>query len=92
MPHVQSSIDGQVQLIPHSMTARARASDAIWASIADCGVDPRWIDVAYVANCYHGFFTGQGDAIAPVVIGGAGHSLQGRFPEATDALRAFLMP
>jgi acetyl-CoA acyltransferase len=50
------------------------ARTAIWAAIADCGVDPRWIDAAYVANCYHGFFTGQGDAIAPVVIGGAGLS------------------
>jgi acetyl-CoA acetyltransferase len=50
------------------------ARDAIWASIADCGVDPRWIDIAYVANCYYGFFTGQEDAIAPVVFGGAGLS------------------
>jgi hypothetical protein len=34
MPHVQASIDGQVQRIPQSMTARAWASDAIRASIS----------------------------------------------------------
>ncbi|HVW45281.1 MAG TPA: thiolase family protein [Amycolatopsis sp.] len=50
------------------------ARDAIWAAIEDAGVDPRWIDAAYVANCYNGFFTGQGDAIAPMVFGRAGLS------------------
>jgi hypothetical protein len=34
MPHVQASIDGQVQRIPQSMTARAWASEAIRASIS----------------------------------------------------------
>lgn len=55
-----------------TMPQLARA--AIWNAIGDNGVDPRWIDVAYVANCYNGFFTGQGDAIAPIVFGGAGLS------------------
>lgn len=50
------------------------ARTAIWAAIEDAGVDPRAIGVAYVANCYHGFFTGQGDSIAPIVIGNAGLS------------------
>ena len=31
------------------------ARDAIWSAIHDAGIDPRLIDVAYVANCYHGF-------------------------------------
>ena len=50
------------------------ASDAVWAAIADAGIDPRWLDIAYVSNCYHGFFTGQGDAVAPVAIGYSGLS------------------
>jgi acetyl-CoA acetyltransferase len=50
------------------------ARDAIWNAIGDCGVDPRWIDVAYVANCYNGYFTGQADALAPIVFGRAGLS------------------
>ena len=37
-------------------------------------IDPRRIGVAYVANCYLGFFTGQSDSIAPIVIGHAGLS------------------
>jgi acetyl-CoA acyltransferase len=50
------------------------AREAIWAAIHDAEIDPRQIDVAYVANCYSGFFTGQHDAIAPIVIGRAGLS------------------
>jgi acetyl-CoA acyltransferase len=50
------------------------ARESIWNAILDCGVDPRWIDAAYVANCYNGFFTGQCDAIAPIVIGRSGLS------------------
>lgn len=50
------------------------ARDAIWAAISDADIDPRLIGVAYVANCYHGFFTGQSDSIAPIVIGNAGLS------------------
>jgi acetyl-CoA acyltransferase len=50
------------------------ARTAIWAAIADSGLDPRLIGVAYVANCYHGFFTGQCDSIAPIVVGHAGLS------------------
>lgn len=50
------------------------ARDSIWAAIGDCGVDPRWIDVGYVANCYNGYFTGQADALAPIVFGRAGLS------------------
>jgi acetyl-CoA acetyltransferase len=46
--------------------------DAIWAAIHDAGVDPRAIDAGWVANCYHGFFTGQVDAIAPLVFRYAG--------------------
>lgn len=41
--------------------------DAIWEAIHDAAIDPRLIDVGYAANCYHGFFTGQVDAIAPLV-------------------------
>ena len=44
------------------------ARDSIWAAIRDGMVDPRLIGIAYVANCYNGFFTGQGDAVAPMVI------------------------
>jgi acetyl-CoA acyltransferase len=50
------------------------ARDSIWAAISDRGASARWIDIAFVANCYHGFFTGQGDAVAPMVIGRAGLS------------------
>lgn len=50
------------------------ARDAIWDAITDGGVDPRLIDVAYVANCYNGFFTGQADALAPIVFGRSGLS------------------
>jgi acetyl-CoA acetyltransferase len=50
------------------------ARDAIWGAIVDSDIDPSLIDVAYVANCYHGFFTGQSDSIAPIVIGNAGLS------------------
>jgi acetyl-CoA acyltransferase len=50
------------------------ARTAIWSAIEDAGVDPHSIGVAYVANCYHGFFTGQSDSIAPIVIGNAGLS------------------
>jgi acetyl-CoA acetyltransferase len=32
------------------------------------------IGIAYVANCYHGFFTGQSDSVAPIVVGHAGLS------------------
>lgn len=46
--------------------------DAIWAAIHDAGVDPKAIDAGWVANCYHGFFTGQVDAIAPLVFRYAG--------------------
>jgi acetyl-CoA acyltransferase len=50
------------------------ARDAIWGAIGDAEIDPRRIGVAYVANCYLGFFTGQSDSIAPIVIGNAGLS------------------
>jgi acetyl-CoA acyltransferase len=50
------------------------ARDAIRASLADAGLAPNGIDAAYVANCYHGFFTGQHDAVAPLVFGYAGLS------------------
>jgi acetyl-CoA acyltransferase len=50
------------------------AGYAVWAAIDDAAIDPRTIDIAYVANCYHGFFTGQGDAVAPVAIGYSGLS------------------
>jgi acetyl-CoA acyltransferase len=55
-----------------SMPSLAR--DAIWGAIADAGCSPGAIDFASVANCYHGFFTGQVDAIAPMVIGRSGLS------------------
>jgi acetyl-CoA acyltransferase len=55
-----------------SMPDLARRS--IWAAIADAGIDPHEVGVAYVANCYHGFFTGQSDSIAPIVVGHAGLS------------------
>jgi acetyl-CoA acyltransferase len=50
------------------------ARDAIWNAINDSGVEPGKIDIAYVANCYTGFFTGQADAIAPMIFGYAGLS------------------
>ena len=50
------------------------ARESIWAAIHDAEIDPRLIDVAYVANCYSGFFTGQHDAVAPIIIGRAGLS------------------
>jgi acetyl-CoA acyltransferase len=50
------------------------ARDAIWAAITDADLDPHLIGVAYVANCYHGFFTGQCDSVAPIVVGHAGLS------------------
>ena len=50
------------------------ARDAVWLAIEDAGIDPRLLDIAYVANCYHGFFTGQCDAIAPVALGYTGLS------------------
>lgn len=50
------------------------ARDAIWDAIGDAEIDPHRIGVAYVANCYLGFFTGQSDSIAPIVIGNAGLS------------------
>jgi acetyl-CoA acetyltransferase len=50
------------------------ARHAVWEAIEDAGIDARMIDIAYVANCYHGYFTGQGDAVAPVAIGYSGLS------------------
>jgi acetyl-CoA acyltransferase len=50
------------------------ARDAIRAAIDDAGIDPRAVEAAYVANCYLGFFTGQSDSVAPIVIGRAGLS------------------
>jgi acetyl-CoA acyltransferase len=41
---------------------------AIWEAIEDAGIEPRRIDIAYVANCYSGFFTGQLDAVAPIAV------------------------
>lgn len=46
--------------------------DVIWETIHDAGIDPHLIDIGYAANCYHGFFTGQVDAIAPLVFRYAG--------------------
>lgn len=48
--------------------------NAIWAAIRDSGIDPRRIQVGYVANCFHGFFTGQDDAVAPIAFRYAGLS------------------
>lgn len=45
---------------------------AIWDAIEDAGIDPRLIDIAYVANCYSGLFTSQHDAVAPMVVKYAG--------------------
>ncbi|HEY3751392.1 MAG TPA: thiolase family protein [Pseudonocardiaceae bacterium] len=45
---------------------------AIRRCLADAGVEPDEVGAAYVANCYHGFFTGQHDAIGPLVFGYAG--------------------
>jgi acetyl-CoA acetyltransferase len=50
------------------------ARTAIWAAISDAGCSPRAIGFCVVANCYHGFFTGQADAVAPIVIGRSGLS------------------
>src|SRR5258708_18542691 len=44
------------------------AREAIWQAIGDAGIDPKVIEIAYVANCYNGFFTGQLDAIAPIAV------------------------
>ena len=55
-----------------SMPRLARA--ALWDAIRDAGVAPPDIGIAYLANCYHGFFTGQLDAVAPLVFGYAGLS------------------
>lgn len=48
------------------------ARDAIWGALKDAGVSAQVPEIAYVANCYLGFFTGQCDAVAPIVIGRAG--------------------
>lgn len=50
------------------------ARPAIWGAIHDAEIDPRHIDIGYLANCYSGFFTGQHDAVAPIVFGRAGLS------------------
>src|SRR5579859_4350867 len=47
---------------------------SIWAAIQDAEIDPRLIEIGYLANCYSGFFTGQHDAVAPIVFGRAGLS------------------
>ena len=47
---------------------------AIWEAIHDAGLAGPEIGIAYVANCYSGFFTSQVDAVAPMVIGHAGLS------------------
>jgi acetyl-CoA acyltransferase len=46
--------------------------DVIWEAIHDAGIEPGLIDVGYAANCYHGFFTTQVDAIAPLIFRYAG--------------------
>jgi acetyl-CoA acyltransferase len=46
--------------------------DVIWKTVHDAGIDATQIDAGWVANCYHGFFTGQVDAIAPLVFRYAG--------------------
>jgi acetyl-CoA acyltransferase len=48
------------------------ARDAIWAALRDAGADAHSPEIAFVANCYLGFFTGQHDAVAPIVIGRSG--------------------
>jgi acetyl-CoA acyltransferase len=50
------------------------ARTAIWNAVADGDVAATDIDVAYVANCYNGYFTGQADALAPMVFGRSGLS------------------
>jgi len=55
-----------------SVTQLAR--DAIRAAIEDSGIDPRSIGIVYVANCYLGFFTGQSDSVAPIIVGRSGLS------------------
>lgn len=50
------------------------ARDAIWAALRDAGATAHTPEIAIVANCYLGFFTGQCDAVAPIVIGRAGLS------------------
>jgi len=50
------------------------ARDAIWAALQDADATARTPEIAFVANCYLGFFTGQSDAVAPIVIGRAGLS------------------
>ncbi|MCW2496848.1 thiolase family protein [Jatrophihabitans sp.] len=56
------------------LTVPQLARTAIWNAVRDGGVAAKDIDVAYVANCYNGYFTGQADALAPLVFGRAGLS------------------
>lgn len=51
-----------------SLRVQDLAREAIWGAIEDAGIDPRAIDIGYVANCYMGFFTPQLDAIAPIAV------------------------
>jgi len=51
MPHVQASIDGQVQRIPQSMTARAWASDATHGQHHPDPRPPSGAPPAYVRQC-----------------------------------------
>jgi acetyl-CoA acyltransferase len=53
---------------------RQLARVAIWEAIHDAGLSGPEIGIAYVANCYSGFFTSQVDAVAPMVIGHSGLS------------------
>jgi hypothetical protein len=48
MPHVQSSIDGQVQRMPHSMSSLARSSSATRASISASFVPARALVVPLI--------------------------------------------
>ena len=56
----------------HAKSLWMLARKSIWAAIHDADIDPRLIDIAYLANNYSGFFSGQHDAVAPIVIGRAG--------------------
>jgi acetyl-CoA acetyltransferase len=47
---------------------------AIRNCLDDAGLSPRDVAIAYVANCFHRFFSGQSDAIAPMILGYAGLS------------------
>jgi acetyl-CoA acetyltransferase len=47
---------------------------ALWEAISEAGIEANRVGIAYLANCYHGFFTSQVDAVAPVVFGRAGLS------------------